>query len=98
MSDPLTCGAISVLIIIIIDSKEEARLLKIFEELEQEDLLHMQNQIPEEVLDDEESDEESDEDYVEEELYHDIMMNKDSKFNYKVTRCQTTCKKCSICL
>ncbi|KAG5872429.1 hypothetical protein JTB14_011929 [Gonioctena quinquepunctata] len=49
------------------DSKEEARLLKIFEELEQEDLLHMQNQIPEEVLDDGESDE----DYVEEELHHD---------------------------
>ncbi|KAG5870626.1 hypothetical protein JTB14_028798 [Gonioctena quinquepunctata] len=53
------------------DSKEEARLLKIFEELEREDLLHMQNQITEEVLDDEESDEESDEDYVEEELHHD---------------------------
>ncbi|KAG5866905.1 hypothetical protein JTB14_033550 [Gonioctena quinquepunctata] len=36
---------------------------QIFEELEQEDLQHMQNQIPEEVLDDE--------DYVEEELHHD---------------------------
>ncbi|KAG5865745.1 hypothetical protein JTB14_024140 [Gonioctena quinquepunctata] len=45
------------------DSKEEARLLKIFEELEQEDSLYMQNHIPEEVLDDE--------DYVEKELHHD---------------------------
>lgn len=39
------------------DPKEEARLLKIFEELEQEELLAKEQGVPEEKLEDEESDE-----------------------------------------
>lgn len=66
------------------DPKEELRLLKIFEELEQEELLQTQSRIPEEVLEDEESDE----DCVENELNHetDSEMSADESDELNFTR------------